>query len=295
MQSTEIIFRNKKISHKEVKEIRKIIQTYWDRGRTYISREICQELNWRQPNGQLKDQVCRLLLLKLEEKGNIELPARKTSAHNDRRSYCRLREEVLQDVSTEPIVGRLRQIKPIELKQVRGTAQEHLWNILVYKYHYLKHKVIVGSHLKYIAFYKGEVVGCLSWGAAIWAVQCRDEYIGWGECHRRRNLRFVINNNRFLVLPWVNVKNLASHLLSINIKRLFTDWVQIYNHPIYLIETFVDPARFKGTCYKAGNWIYIGQTKGYAKRIKFYYHGQVKDVYVYPLVSSFREKLLEPA
>lgn len=295
MEYPAIVFRNRPFSPKELEQIKQIIQTHWDRGRTYISKVLCQQLNWRQPNGQLKDQVCRLLLLKLEQKGHIELPARKKSANNDRRAYYHPRPEVLQDISTQPIVGSLGGIKPIELRQVRKTAQDLLWNELVYKYHYLSHRLIVGSHLKYIAFYKGRPLACLGWGAAIWALQGRDQFIGWTVQQRRKNLKFVVNNNKYLILPWIKVRNLASHLLSINTKRILTDWIQIYGHPIYLLETFVDPNKFKGTCYKASNWIYVGQTKGYAKRINFYYHGQLKDIYLYPLDFGFRDKLIETA
>jgi hypothetical protein len=288
-----IVFRNRPFSQKEVQQMKQIIQVHWNRGRTYISKIVCQHLNWRQPNGQLKDQVCRLLLLRLEQEGYITLPPRKKSANNDCRAYYRKSADVLHKLSIQPIAGSVEQIKPIELKQVRKTSDELLWNELVNKYHYLSHRVIVGSHLKYIAFYEGRPLACLAWGAAIWALQWRDQFIGWSHRQKRRNLKFVVNQTRYLILPWIKVKNLASHLLSINIKRLLRDWRQIYAHPIYLLETFVDPNRYSATCYRASNWIYVGQTKGYAKQINFYYHGQVKDIYLYPLDPKFREKLIE--
>lgn len=290
-KNTIIVFRNRAFSQKELQQMKQIIQIHWNRGRTYISKIICQHLNWIQPNGQLKDQVCRLLLLKLEKEGYIELPPRKKSANNYRRAYYRNRTEVLNKISIQPITGSVEQIKPIELRQVRKTSDEFLWNELVYKYHYLSYRIIVGSHLKYIAFYKGRPLACLAWGAAIWALQCRDQFIGWTHNQRKKNLKFVVNQTRYLILPWINVKNLASHLLSINIKRLLVDWIQIYAQPIYLLETFVDRSKFCGTCYMASNWIYVGQTKGYSKQINFYYHGKVKDIYLYPLDPKFREKL----
>jgi hypothetical protein len=294
MENFVIVFRNRSFNYEDLEKIKQIIQTHWNRGRTYISKILAQQLDWRQPNGQLKDQVCRLLLLRLEEKGYIKLPPRKKSANNELRSYYRSKVEILQDLSLSPIIGKVAQIQPIELRQVRKTPQEHLWNELVNKYHYLAHNVIVGSHLKYIAFYKERPIACLAWGAAIWALQCREQFIGWTAPQRKNKLKFVVNNNRFLILPWVRVKNLASHLLSLNIRRISIDWKQIYGYPIYLLETFVDRAKFKGTCYQASNWIYVGQTKGYAKRINFYYHGQLKDIYLYPLTSHFREYLTGP-
>lgn len=293
MQKTDIVFRNRRIGQEDIADIKRIIQSHWDRGRTFISRILCQQWQWKQPNGQLRDQVCRLLLLRLERDGYIKLPPRQKEANNECRTYYQRNQKVLKGISTEPIIIPIKQIQPIELRQVRKTTDEQLWNELINKYHYLSHNIIVGSHLKYIAFYRGRPVGCLGWGASIWALQDRDVFIGWTEKERRRNLKYVVNNTRFLILPWVEVKCLASHLLSLNIKRLSTDWIQIYGHPIYLVETFVDRSRFKGTCYKAANWIYAGQTKGYARRINFYYHGQIKDIYLYPLTPKFREKLIE--
>jgi hypothetical protein len=293
MQDIDIIFRNKHIGAKELEDISRTIQYHWDRGRKFISKALCEYWDWRQPNGQLKDQVCRLLLLRLEEKGYIKLPPRKKSANNELRGYYHHCPDVLEKISTEPIVDTLRHIKPIELLQVRKTLLEPLWNELVNTYHYLGHNITVGSHLKYIALCRGEPLACLAWGSGIWALQCRDEFIGWSKQQRRMNLKYIVNNTRFLILPWVSVKYLASHLLSINIKRLSSDWMKLYGHPVYLLETFVDRNRFRGSCYKASNWIYVGQSKGYAKRIIFYNHGQIKDIYLYPLIPDFREKLIE--
>jgi hypothetical protein len=293
MQDIDIVFRNKHIGVEELEDIKRTIQCHWDRGRKFISKVMSEHWNWRQPNGQLKDQVCRLLLLRLEEKGYIHLPPRKKSANNELRAYYRHSSEILDNICTTPIDDTVRQIKPIELVQVRKTPLEPLWNELINKYHYLGHNVTVGSHLKYIAFYKGRPLACLAWASATWALRCRDELVGWTAQQRRIKLKHIVNNTRYLILPWVSIKYLASHLLSINTKKLSSDWIDVYGYPVYLLETFVDRNRFRGTCYKAANWIYAGQSKGYAKRIKFYYHGQIKDIYIYPLIPNFREKLIE--
>ena len=175
---------------------------------------------------------------------------------------------------------------------VRFTPEEKLWDHLVHTYHYLGHPWIVGSYLKYLAYLDGRLVACLGWGSASWKVACRDSFIGWGTPIRKKNLSQVVNNVRFLILPWVKVEHLASKVLAANIKRLAADWHSLYQESIVLLETFVDVARFHGTCYRAANWRYVGDTRGIAKSGNGHaYHGQPKAVYLYPLAKDFRERL----
>lgn len=264
------------------------VNCHWDKGRKHISRVLCQEWNWRQPNGRLKDMACREVLLTLKRKGLISLPPRLNSANNDKRN----RSIPLVDIEQTPLRGKPSQFQPVRLRLVRNTSLEPLYNSLVQQHHYLGYRQIVGNHLKYIAFIDDQPVACLGWGSAAWSVKSRDSLIGWNKTTKENNLHFVANNTRFLILPWVKVKFLASKLLALNARRILADWMKVYNHPIYLLETFVEQERFKGTCYKAANWLCVGQTKGTAKRGHDHlFHGKIKDVYLYPLRKDFRKKL----
>jgi hypothetical protein len=160
------------------------------------------------------------------------------------------------------------------------------------QHHYLGYRQIVGNHLKYIAFIGDQPVACLGWGSAAWSVKSRDSFIGWDKSTKENNLHFVVNNTRFLILPWISIKYLASKVLALCARKIPDDWLSVYNHPLYLLETFVEKDRFKGTCYKAANWIQVGHTKGIAKRGHDHlFHGNIKDVYLYPLGKNFRKKL----
>ncbi|MEE9168277.1 MAG: Druantia anti-phage system protein DruA, partial [bacterium] len=192
-----------------------------------------------------------------------------------------------------PLNAKLSALEPIQLKLVRNSKLETLYNSLVQEYHYLGFRQIVGNHLKYMAFIGERPVACLGWGSAAWSVKSREAFIGWDKKTKDNNLHFVANNTRFLILPWVSVKFLASKVLSLNARRISDDWLNVYNQPLYLLETFVEQNRFKGTCYKAANWIRTGHTKGIAKRGHDHlHHGNIKDVYLYPLRKNFRKKLL---
>jgi len=174
---------------------------------------------------------------------------------------------------------------------VRSTPDERLWDYLIERYHYLGHPRIVGAYLKYIARLDGRPVACLGWGSAAWKVGCRDAFIGWDPPTREANLDKVVNNVRFLILPWVRVTHLASKLLAVNVKILVRDWHDYYRQPLALLETFVEKDRFEGTCYKAANWLQIGLTKGRGKYDQHTYSKPIKAVFVYPLRKDFREML----
>lgn len=289
----ELIIRGRVIGEEELKLIRGVIKSYWSRGRKVISQELCRTWDWRQYNGLLKEQVCRILLVRLERMGLIELPPQKHPDNNAKRSYYRP-PKIPPSFSQDPLEGRLKDFPPIELKMVRASSWEPLWNWLVYHYHYQSYRLNVGAHLKYLAFLDSQPVACLAWGSTVPSLKCRDDFIGWSPKTKRKNLHLILNHTRYLILPWVEIKFLASHLLSKNIQRIAKDWLAFYGHPIYLLESFVDRNRFSGTCYRAANWLYVGQTKGYCKKREgFIFHGNLKDVYLYPLVKDFRRYLLD--
>lgn len=279
--------RGRLLGDADLSAIRTIVAGHWDRGRSAISRELCEHWGWRQENGLLKERACRVLLLALEKKGEITLPPRMKESfryprRTDRRQYA---------YDTTPFCGVVSGFRSLTISMVRGTDDEGLWDHLVDKYHYLGHPWIVGSYLKYIASLDGRPVACLGWGSAAWKVACRDAFIGWDSASRESNIHQVVNNVRFLILPWVRITHLASKLLAANIRRLPRDWHDYYRQPVALLETFVEKDRFKGTCYKAAGWQYVGLTRGRGKYDQHTYSKPVKAVYLYPLARNFREAL----
>ncbi|MFC1817435.1 Druantia anti-phage system protein DruA [Thermodesulfobacteriota bacterium] len=281
--------RKKTITADDIVHIQTTVDEHWSKGRKHISRTLCHQWKWFQPNGRLKDMACREVLLTLSRKGLITLPPRLTNANNDKRNrsipFVKIDQTLLQD--------KLGNLAPVELKPVRNTELEPLYNSLVQEQHYLGYRQIVGNHLKYIAFIGDRPVACIGWGSAAWSVKSRDAFIGWDKKTKENNLHFIANNTRFLILPWVSVKCLASKILALNAKTISNDWLDVYHHPLYLLETFVEQNRFQGICYKAANWIRVGQTKGTAKRGHDHLvHGNIKDVFLYPLGKGFRQKLM---
>jgi hypothetical protein len=233
--------------------------------------------------------ACREILLTLNRKGLISLPPPLKNANNHRRN--KIIPEIVVDRT--PLQEHISKLPPIELKMVRGTDAEQIYKSLIHHHHYLGFRQIVGNHLKYIAYIGGRPVACLGWGSAAWSVKSRDAFIGWDKKTKEQRLGFVANNTRFLVLPWVKVKCLASKVLALNIRSISDDWMTVYHHPLFLLETFVEQDRFKGTCYKAANWIKVGQTKGIAKSGHDHLvHGKIKHVLLYPVGKGFRKKLM---
>lgn len=283
-----ITIRKRTITEADIVLIQATVYTHWNKGRKHISKILCQQWNWRQPNGRLKDMACRELLLTLNRKGLIRLPPRLTSANNEKRN----RSIPVVEIDQTPLQAELSSLPPVKLKLIRSTSLEPLYNSLVEQHHYLGYRQIVGNHLKYIASIEDRPVACSGWGSAAWSVKSRDSFIGWDKSSKEKNLHFLANNTRFLVLPWVSVKCLASKILALNVRRISNDWFEVYHHPLYLLETFVEKHRFQGTCYRAANWICVGQTKGTAKKGHDHlFHGNIKDVYLYPLRKDFRKEL----
>jgi len=282
-----LIIRNRQITDQDLTFIQAIVHEHCDKGRTHISKILCQKWDWVQPNGSPKDMACRELLLTLHRKNLLDYPPPIQKAYNNRRTGPK---KIKFD--TTPISCNISALETVQVKMVRHTDLEPIYDSLIDQYHYLGYVQIVGNHLKYMAFSGDIPVACIGWGSAAWAVESREEFIGWTKPVKNKNLHFVMNNTRFLVLPWVTVKCLASKILALNIKRISSDWLKIYHYPLYMLETFVEQNKFVGTCYKASNWIRVGETKGTSKKgHKHLKHGKIKDVYLYPLDKNFKKIL----
>ena len=288
MPDEKYCIRGRQIDDADLDTIRTTIAEHWDKGRSAISRILCERWDWRQANGLFKERGCRVLLLALEKKGEIELPPRmKESFRHPKRAD---RREYPHD--TTPLCGTVSDFRSLTINMVRSTPDEGLWDYLVDKYHYLGHPWIVGSYLKHLAYLDGRPVACLGWGSAAWKVACRDAFVGWDSTTREANIHKVVNNVRFLILPWVRVLHLASKLLATNIRNLADDWRDYYQQPVALLETFIEKDRFEGTCYKAANWQYVGLTQGRGRYDTRHARSKpVKAVYLYPLRRDFRETL----
>ncbi|NOZ79358.1 MAG: DUF4338 domain-containing protein [Acidobacteria bacterium] len=282
-------YRGRRVTEADVALIRELIHQNPGASRRALSRKLCEAWDWRQENGQLRDMVCRSLMLQLHRSGHIELPPVRQRSHNPlaHRSKPRL---VLTDRS--PLCCGLKQLGTLELLQVRRTGAEAEFNGLVEQYHYLGYTQPVGEQLKFMVTASGRPVACLSWSSAARHLGPRDRYIGWSAAVRRENIRYLAYNSRFLILPWVKVPHLASHLLGRMARELPLHWEQVYGHPVIYLETFVDRSRFAGTCYRAANWVYLGQTTGRGKDDHTHRANRpLKDVLGYPLVKDFRERL----
>jgi hypothetical protein len=233
--------------------------------------------------------VCRGLLLTLERAGEIILPPVSYVRHNPLSKRAR---PAAAQIDTTPIQGALGHLQPLEFEQVRRTAKEALFNGLMEEHHYLGYQQPVGEHLKYLVWAQGRPVACLAWSSAPRHLASRDRYIGWSAGARLRNIRFIAYNTRFLILPWVQVEHLASHLLGRMAARICADWQRVYGPPLYFLETFVDPERFRGTCYRAANWVVMGKTTGRGKQSNSYVPNRSrKEILGYPLTRHFRELL----
>jgi len=286
-----LTYRGKRVTQEEVLFIRELIAHNPGDSRWSLSHKLCQTWNWRQANGALRDMVCRGLMLALERAGYIELPAKKRNPLNP---LVYREKPALVAIDPDPIEGSLCSILPLEIRQVRRSALEKLCDSLIEQYHYLGYCQPVGEHLKYLVFAGRRLVACMIYSSAPRHIGCRDRFIGWPVKIRRQNLHLIAYQTRFLILPWVKVPHLASHLLGRMAKRLSTDWQGLYQHPVYFQETFVDMERFKGTCYKAANWLYLGKTTGRGKNDHTHKPNRsIKVVWGYPLGRNFRAKLCE--
>jgi len=282
-----MIIQGRNIYPQTIKAIRRMIVNHPDWHRTRLSKELCKRWRWRTDNGQLKDMACRSMLRKLEQKGLIELPAPLHNGNRKRR---------IHDIphSCEPIETDLKDIQPVKLLAIHSRGvEDNLFHCLMDRYHYLGCKGHVGEHMKYYAVDSQErPLACLLFGSAAWKTAPRDQFIGWNRTVRKQNLRFITNNTRFLILPWVRVPHLASFILGACLRRLRQDWIQKYGHEVFMVETFVDRTRFTGTCYRAANWINVGCSKGRSRQDRHnQFNVSIKDIYVYPLTDDYKERL----
>lgn len=284
-------YRGRTISAEDILYIRELVAAHPGESRRTLSKKLCEAWQWRQPNGALRDMVCRGLLLALERAGQITLPPVSYVRHNPLAKRARPTPVPIEMTAVE---DKLKDIQPLTFEPVRRTADEPLFNSLMDEHHYLGYEQPVGEHLKYLVRAQGRPIACVAWSSAPRHLGARDRYIGWSSETRRRNIGFIAYNTRFLILPWVKVRHLASHILGRMAMRISDDWQQMYGHPIYFLETFVDPERFRGTCYRAANWIWLGRTTGRGKNSNSYVPNRsIKEILGYPLTKRFRELLGE--
>lgn len=281
-------YRGRVITRADVRFIREMIASNPEANRRALSRKLCEAWDWVQPNGVLRDMVCRGMMLALHRARHIALPPTKWKFT---RPYRRERPAAVL-VDRSPIRCSLGEIESPRFRQVRRTGEEPLFNHLIAEYHYLGYTRPVGEHLKYLVYAGSRPVACFAWSSAPRHLGPRDRFIGWSKEARRENIRYVAYNPRFLIPPWVEVRHLASHLLGRMVRMLPGEWERVYAHPVYFAETFVDSIRFRGTCYRAANWVYLGRTTGRGKDDQTGRPNRsLKDVLGYPLDKRFRELL----
>lgn len=289
--ANEMRYRGRVVSEADIEFIRQLIRDNPKESRRALSRKLCEAWEWKQANGALRDMVCRGLLLMLERAGQITLPAVRFVPRNP--FVERARPEALL-LDTSSLTGGLKQILPLEFWQVRRTGDEPLFNSLIEHHHYLGYEQPVGEHLKYLVMGGGRPVGCVAWSSAPRHLGPRDRFIGWDKEARKRNIHLIAYNTRFLILPWVKVAHLASHILGRMARQVSADWEKMYGHPIYLLETFVDPSRFRGTSYLAANWMVVGETTGRGKDDQTMRPNRpLKQILVLPLAREFRRLMTQ--
>lgn len=287
----EVTFCGRTFAAQEVELMRAVAHDYAGLGVTEIARTVCELLEWKRPNGGLKNHECRQLLERLQAQGVVMLPAlRNLGGKGPRRAD--LSE---QDVAPEPVECAASECEPLQLALVEGEADSRRWRAHVEHYHYLGCRVPFGANLRYWVRNRDRELACLLWTSPAWKMMPRDAWVGWTDQQRKRNLQRIVNNGRFLILPWVRVKGLASKILSLSARQMPCDWQTQYGYRPLLLETLVDTERFRGTCYRAANWIHVGQTTGRGRMDrKHHLHRQaIKDVYVYPLIRNAQQLLCE--
>ncbi|MBW2366980.1 MAG: DUF4338 domain-containing protein [Deltaproteobacteria bacterium] len=282
------------VKKEQINEIIEITETFPNLSRTELASTVCELFSWKRPTGKLKSVECRQFLERLNEKGTIRLPAcRKQYANRGAAKAQRTGKADIQPTISE----KLKNLSPIFLTRVETQEQRQLWYEYVDRYHYLGYQLPFGAQLRYFikAGATDDILGCFQFSSPAWKMAPRDKWIGWSDEQRKINLQKIINNSRFLIFPWVEVKNLASSALALAVKTVPDDWQRCYGYRPVLMETLVDQKRFKGTCYKAANWIHMGKTTGRGRmdRDNKQHGAAVKEIYVYPLTFRFRQELAE--
>jgi len=284
-----LTYRGRPVTATDVATLRALIAAHPAASRRQLSTLVCEAWAWRQANGALRTMVCRSLMLALARAGHLTLPAPRHRPPNNVVVH-RARRPLAHDCT--PLRTRLDALGPLAIRQVRRTPAEGLCDALLAAHHYVGYARPVGEHLKYVVWAGARPVACLAWASAPRHLGPRDRFIGWSAAARRRNLRYLAYNTRFLILPWVAVPHLASHLLGRIARTIPADWQAVYGHPIYYLETFIDPTRYRGTCYRAANWLWLGRTTGRGKDDQTHRANRsIKEVLGYPLMPRFRERL----
>lgn len=286
-----ILLCGREFTIQELQDIRETVRMFPLLSRKELGLTICENLNWAAPNGRYKIDACRQLLIKLEAQGVLRLP--------DLRKTIPGKKTIIPGVLTDAestLAGTVSQFDPIHLVTVRKPEEIRLWNEYVDRYHVLGYKRPFGAHQRYFIVSQTDSeyrrLGCLLFAASAWALADRDRWIDWSEADRSQRLHLIVNNTRFLIFPWVTIKNLASKALSLAIKRIGEDWQERYGFKPVLLETFVDLEKYQGTCYKAANWQLIGETVGRGRMDRHsQYLSSPKKIFVYPLVKDFRRAL----
>jgi hypothetical protein len=290
-----LLFKGKEFTAGELKLVQEVVCSCAGLSRQELANTVCELLQWRRNNGGLKTWECKELLVKLEQDGLLELPAlRVTKPHGATTHVPHTKRGERQ----QPLVGTVRDVAPVLLCAVRDEEQRRWWRELVGRYHYLGHRVPFGAHLRYLIYVtcpRWRVVGCLQLSSPAWKMAARDQWIGWDEQTRRVNLQRIVNHSRFLLLPWVQVRNLASHVLAKMVREFPPQWEQAYAVRPLLVETLVDQQRFRGTCYRAANWQWLGTTQGRGRMDRGHQRqgASPKELFVYPLVAGVRERLTQ--
>jgi hypothetical protein len=291
-RSKGIRFGGEELGPEQITRIREIVRRRHGAPRREVSRRVCRAFDWRRTNGELRIRACLDLLVRLDARGLVRLPPPRTALARKAQRRAPVGEAFL--VPPPPLKAGDVPLGEVRVRPIRQGELPH-WREAMARFHYLGDGRIVGEVLRYVAESEGRWVALLGWGAAVLKSRHREAWIGWDEKTKYRRLSFVADNVRFLILPWVEVQNLASVVLSRTLRRLSADWEQYYDHPILLAETFVDPARFRGTCYRASNWIYLGETRGVGRKgVGFEEHGKKKGLFVYPVQRRARETLAAP-
>lgn len=284
-------YRGRLVNDRDIVFINQLIKDNPEDSRYALSKKLCQAWNWVQPNGTLKDMVCRGLMLHLHRSGLIRLPPVKQCITNP---LVERKKPGAIKIDQTPIEGKLSSLPRPSILEVRRTPEEKRFNGLIERYHYLGYCHPVGEQLKYMVYAGERPIACFAWSSAPRHIGCRDRFIGWSQEQRKGNIHLLAYNSRFLILPWVRIKHLASYLLGRMSKRVPQDWSRLYHHPVFYLETFVDQERFKGTCYRAANWIYLGETTGRGKNDQTHkVNRSIKAVWGYPLDQQFRRRLIE--
>lgn len=285
--------RGRDLTEADAAFIRALIARHPEASRRRLSLLLCDAWDWKQSNGAPCEVLARGLMLALHRAGHVTLPPQRFTRPNN---IIRRRAPEPMLLDTSPVEGALAGLQPLKFLLVRRTAYEALFDSLIEHHHYLRYVRPVGAHLKYLVLGPGErPLAAVAFSSAPRHLGPRDRFIGWTPAQRRANVRLVAYNPRFLVLPWVRVPHLASHVLGRVLRRLSADWVEVYGHPVHLVETFVDPTRYKGTCYYAANWVFLGRTTGRGKDDRTHKPNRtIKDVLGYPLVKDFRGLLCAP-